>query len=238
MRAEDEGLIHVAGVVDLAEAEMLIDCGARHLGFPFVLGYHQEDLSVQEAAAIVAALGDRATFFLITYLRTATEIVDLCRRLGVGTVQLHGDVSRIELERLRATSDGLRVIKSLIVRGDNLEALNDDATRLAPLVEAFITDTFDLSTGAFGATGLTHDWEISRRLVEVSPRSVILAGGLNSQNVREAILAVGPAGVDVHTGLEGVDGRKRRDLTTRFIAEARAGFAARPSKSGVVKHSP
>jgi hypothetical protein len=57
--------------IDLEEAEMLIDGGVGYLGFPLVLGYHREDLSVDEAAAIAAKLRDRATFFLITYLNTA-----------------------------------------------------------------------------------------------------------------------------------------------------------------------
>jgi len=93
-------------------------------------------------------------------------------------------------------------------------------------VDAFITDTFDPATGASGATGKTHDWTVSRRLVERSPKPVILAGGLTPGNVRNAIRKVRPAGVDVHTGVEGSDGRKRRDLVRTFVAEARAGFAS------------
>jgi phosphoribosylanthranilate isomerase len=54
----------------------------------------------------------------------------------------------------------------------------------------FITDTFDPSTGASGATGKTHDWDISKSLVQLSPKPVILAGGLNAENVYEAILHV------------------------------------------------
>jgi phosphoribosylanthranilate isomerase len=205
---------------------MLIDCGVRILGFPLVLGYHREDIGVDAAAAIVVQYGSRATFFLITYLDTADAIIGLCRQLGVGMVQLHGDVDAGEVARLREATPGLRIVKSLVVRADNADALADAAWRFAPLVDAFITDTFDPETGASGATGLTHDWRVSRRLVECSPKPVILAGGLTSQNVRDAIRTVRPAGVDVHTGVEGADGRKRRGLVSAFVAEARAGFAA------------
>lgn len=219
------GLIHVAGVIDLDEAEMLIDCGVEYLGFPLVLSYHREDQSVEEAATIVAKLRARATFFLITYLDTASAITDLCRRLDVGMVQLHAATDVAELKRLCETWPSLRIIKSLIVRGDNLHALIDEVRCFAPWADAFITDTFDSATGATGATGKIHDWAVSRHLVSLSPKPVILAGGLNADNVRAAIATVRPAGVDVHTGVEGLDGRKRRDLTERFIAEARAGFA-------------
>jgi phosphoribosylanthranilate isomerase len=221
-----EDAIHVAGVIDAAEAALLISCGVRFLGFPLVLGHHAEDLSVEAAAAIVSRFRDRATFFLITYLKRAPDIVALCRKLGVRMVQLHDDVAVAELEALRRAEPTLRIVKSLIVRGDNEDALRDQVARLAPHVDAFITDTFDPGTGASGATGRTHDWRVSRRLVELSPKPVILAGGLTASNVREAIETVRPAGVDVHTGIELPDGRKGRDLTQRFVVEARAGFAA------------
>ena len=219
-------MIHVAGIVDAAEAEMLIDCGVRFLGIPLVLGYHREDIGAEDAAAVVARFGGRANFFLITYLSAARDILALCRKLSAGMVQLHGDVDAAELERLRAAAPDLRVVKSLIVRGGNIDALAAEVVHFAPLVDAFITDTFDPDTGASGATGKTHDWRVSRRLVELSPKPVFLAGGLTPANVRDAIRAVRPAGVDVHTGIEGADGRKRRDLAGAFVAEARAAFAS------------
>lgn len=225
-----EGIIHVAGVLDRTEAEMLIECGVEHLGIPLVLEFHGEDLSVDRAVSIVGALADRARFFLITYLDEASSIAKLCRRLGVDTVQLHGDISTGEVGSLRERWPDLRIIKSLIVRDGNREALVEQIRAFAPLVDAFITDTFDPKTGARGATGMAHDWQVSRALVEVSPKPVILAGGLNPDNVRRAISFVRPAGVDVHTGIEGVDGRKERRLTEGFISEARAGFAALASE--------
>ena len=219
------GLIHVAGVIDDAEAEMLIEGGITHLGFPLVLGYHAEDLSVCDAARIVARRGEHAAFFLITYLDDAGAILDLCRELDVTMVQLHGDICHTELVKLRAAAPELQVIRSLIVRKGNLERLIAETAAQGPYVDAFITDTFDPATGATGATGKTHDWAVSRHLVEHSPKPVILAGGLNPGNVREAIGAVRPAGIDVHTGVEGDDGRKRRDLVERFVSQAMAGFA-------------
>jgi len=225
MSARGQGLIHIAGVTDLAEAQLLIACGARYLGLPFVLDRHREDLSIGDAAAMTSKLAGQATFFLITYLNKAPAIVELCRRLAVDMVQLHGETSLQQIVQLKRAAPGVRIIKSLIVRGDNEDALMEDVDRYGVSVDAFITDSFDPVTGATGATGKPHDWEISRRLVVSSPRPVILAGGLHPGNVRQAIHVVRPAGVDVHTGIEGRDGRKRRDLTLRFIAEANAGFA-------------
>lgn len=213
-------MIHVAGVIDEAEAELLIECGVGYLGFPLALAYHQEDLSVDDAAAIVRRHGDRATFFLITYLDKADRILSLCHQLGVAMVQLHGEITTDELGKLRQSPNTPRVLKSLIVRPGNQAALADQVPRYEALVDGFITDTFDPDTGATGATGKTHDWAVSRHLVGLSTKPVILAGGLNPDNVSEAIAAVRPAGVDAHTGLEGPDGRKQRDLVARFVREA------------------
>ena len=218
------GRIHVAGVLDDAEARLLIDCQVDCLGIPLVLAHHPQDLTVQEAAGIVRQFGDRARFFVITYLVTAREILALCREVGVSMVQLHATVARGELERLGSERPRLTVLKSLIVRDDNLDALFDELEEFAPLVDGFITDTHDPETGADGATGRTHDWSISRRLAERSPRPLVLAGGLVPENVHRAVLAVRPAAVDAHTGVEGPDGRKTEELVRGFVDEARRGF--------------
>ena len=224
-RSVFDGAIQVAGVIDRAEAELLVACGVEWLGFPLRLDVHAEDLSDADAAAIVRALPPRVRAVLITYLPDADAIHALAAALGVAAVQLHGPVARPEIARLRALAPDLLVIKSLVVRPDNTDALVDAVAELAPDVDAFITDTYDPATGASGATGRTHDWTVSARLVEISPRPVILAGGLTPRNVAAAVARVRPAGVDVHTGVEGPDGRKRRDLVEEFVAAARATLA-------------
>ena len=118
----------------------------------------------------------------------------------------------------------LEVIKSLVVAKDNYSLLEEMVNTLSPWVDAYITDTFDPVTGAEGATGKTHDWSVSRRIVEISPRPVIIAGGLNPGNVKKAIKEIKPAGVDVHTGIEGKNGRKEEELVRSFILESKEGF--------------
>ncbi len=116
---------------------------------------------------------------------------------------------------------GLFIIKSLIVGRRSEDELTDSAEKFSPFVDAFITDTYDPVSGACGATGKTHDWIVSRRLVEVSSRPVILAGGLSPENVAEAIRVVHPAGVDVHTGLEDALGKKDPQKVSAFVTAAR-----------------
>lgn len=223
------GAVHIAGVIDRAEADLLIECGVNQIGLPFVLGHHKEDLRRADAAAIVGALGRRATFFLISYLDSASSVVALCRELGVGKVQLHGAIPPEEVIALRSAWPDLYIIKSLIVRKCNAHELQREVDLYSPTVDAFITDTFDPATGATGATGKSHDWQISAALVQRTARPMILAGGLTADNVRAAIAQVKPAAVDVHTGVEGYDGRKQRHLVERFLAEAGVGFADLPA---------
>jgi phosphoribosylanthranilate isomerase len=112
---ELERSIHIAGVIDLAEAQLLIDCGIRHLGFPLVLDHHKEDLTIDAAASIVSKLGNHATFFAITYLNKARAIREPCDALSVDMVQLHGRTDLEQIQLLRKEAPRLRIIKKLSV---------------------------------------------------------------------------------------------------------------------------
>ena len=219
-----ENLIQIVGVIDAAEAQMLQRCGVRYLGFPLRLPVHREDLTEREAAAIIRSLTPPVFGVLITYLYEATEIAAFCHALGAPIVQIHGDIDRDELKRLKSLDPNLTVIKSLVVGMSDHKVLEATLRKLSPFVDAFITDTFDPKTGASGVTGKTHDWRVSRRLVELADRPIILAGGLTPENVKRAILEVGPTGVDSHTGVEDSTGRKSREKVQKFLSEANEAF--------------
>ena len=153
----EQNLIQIAGVIDAPEAEMLQQCGVRYLGFPLRLPVHREDLTEEEAAAIIKSLAPPIFGVLITYIHQASEIAALCHALGARIVQLHGDIGRDEVKRLKTLAPSLTVIKSLVVGMRDDKALEAMARELSPLVDAFITDTFDPKTGASGATGKIHD---------------------------------------------------------------------------------
>lgn len=217
-------LVQVAGVIDAAEADMIIEQGADWLGFALRLPSGKDDIPEQDAAMIIKGLAAPHAGVLISYLTDATEISDFCHELGVVAVQLHGDVETGQLRRLKEIRPDLFVLKSLVVKQDNAEELLRLVDDTHAFVDMYITDTFDPRTGAKGATGLTHDWNVSAELVRRSPKPLMMAGGLNPENVGDAIRAVRPAAVDAHTGLEGPDGRKDRAKVAKFVAEARRAF--------------
>lgn len=139
-------------------------------------------------------------------------------------MQLHGPAAPALGEALKRRRPDWLLIRSLVIRGEDIAGLEAEARAWAPFADYFLTDTFDPATGASGATGKTHDWELSRRLAEGVARPLILAGGLRPGNVGEAIRRVRPAGVDAHTGVENPRGRKDPELLRRFVREAREAF--------------
>jgi len=214
-------LIQVAGALDIQEGLMLARAGADAVGLPLRLDHHKPDVSEAEAARIFSALPHSTAGVVITYERDPKRAAALCHELAVPNIQLHAPWTRAALEMLREIAPELFIIKSLIVSGSNLVELARQVKELSPLADAFITDTFDPESGACGATGKTHDWRVSRELVSLSPKPVVLAGGLGPDNVSQAINLVRPAGVDAHTGLEDEQGRKDPDKTALFIQNAR-----------------
>ena len=216
------GLVQVAGIRSLAEARMVRACGVDFLGFPLRLSVHDPDTTEDDARSIMAAVGPQ-NCVLITYETDPYSLLAFCRFLGVDIVQLHADVPPETIRLIKARA-ALRIIKSYVVGRDSLSP-KDFVRAYAVSCDAFITDTFDPVSGASGATGKTHDWTVSAELVRCSTRPVILAGGLDPDNVREAIRIVRPAAVDAHTGVEAPDGSKDETMVRSFVQEARVGFA-------------
>ncbi len=220
-----KNLIQIAGVKSLEEAEMLIANGVEFIGFPLRLTVNAEDTTEEEAREIIKQIKSKSKPVLITYLSNHKEIIDFCEFLNVEIVQLHGEISRDKLAKLKEAKPELKVIKSLVVKQNNARELLETLKELEPFADAFITDTFDPETKAEGATGKTHDWNVSAELVRLSGKPVILAGGLTPENVAEAIRKVKPAGVDSHTGVEDEDGNKNPEKVKAFVNAAKKAFA-------------
>ncbi len=217
--------IQIAGVLDKEEAEMLVKSGINYLGFPLRLPVNKEDISEEGAAEIIKSLAPPNYGIVITYLNIAEDIIQFCKELGCKIIQLHGTIETSELKKLKNLFPELIIIKSLVTGKYSVAELKRIIDEQSNFVDAFITDTYNPTTGATGATGLTHDWEISRELVEYSSKPIILAGGLTHENVYDAIIKVKPAGVDSHTGVEDTSGRKDKEKVKIFYKSSIKAFA-------------
>lgn len=220
-----KNIVQVAGIIDAEEAKTCFENGADWIGFPLRLPSGKDDISEEAAREIISELKGPQRAVLISYLTEADAVADFCDELGLSAVQLHGEIPMSELAKLRKNRPDLYLLKSLVVSSDNLPALRQLIDDSSEYVDMYITDTFDPKTGAKGATGLTHDWEVSAELTRYAPRPLMMAGGLSPENVAEAILKVRPAAVDAHSLLEGTDKRKNADMIAKFVSEAQRAFA-------------
>lgn len=220
-----KNIIQVAGIIDQAEANIIMNAGVDLLGFPLRLPVNKEDLTEEEASEIIRKIPSPHLSVVISYSDSAEEALALCKKLNCNIIQLHGQIRIDELIKIKSIDPNINIIKSLVITGNNENELVKTVKETALIVDAYITDTYDPETKASGATGKIHNWEISKNLVELSSKPIILAGGLNPDNVYEAILKVKPAGVDVHTGIENREGRKDSLLLQKFVDQAKRAFS-------------
>jgi phosphoribosylanthranilate isomerase len=117
---------------------------------------------------------------------------------------------------LRAELPGVSLVQVVHVTG---EESFEEAAGVARHVDALLLDSGNqsLAVKELGGTGRTHDWRVSRRIVEASPVPVFLAGGLKPENVSEAVEAVRPFGLDVCSGVR-TGGRLDEEKLRRFFA--------------------
>jgi len=146
------------------------------------------------------------------------EIASLARFIGISTIQLHGDNTVGDALTIKEMLPGIKLIKSLHVTDKNSIQLG---RKFLEVVDAILLDTIIIETDQVGGTGITHDWNLSREIVESYNLPVILAGGLNPDNVQQAIQTVKPFAVDANSGTKGSDGFKDVDKLKAFIKNAK-----------------
>jgi phosphoribosylanthranilate isomerase len=210
--------IQVAGLSRPEDVAFAFETGVDAVGFTVGLpdGPH-DGLTEEMVGSIVDGLPPLLATVTITYERSLPGLRRILRLCRTPVLQAHGDHDPATIGRLKSELPHLKVIKSISVVDES--ALSEVA-RWQDACDCLILDSVDPVTGSLGATGLVHDWGLSRRIVEASALPVILAGGLTPANVAEAIRRVRPWGVDVHTGVE-VQGRLSRALLSDFVREAR-----------------
>ncbi len=215
--------IQIAGVSSLDEAMFCAQNGVDALGFTLEIpgGIH-DGLTWDKAAYIIQRLPRTILAVVITYLKSFKDISRLVEAAHPHAVQFHGGIEEDLIAVFKRKYSTIKTIGRVTVSGE--DSITQAAYFRAPLWDAIILDSIDPFTGRFGATGVTHDWSLSSKIVKVASVPVILAGGLNPDNVAEAILTVTPAGVDTHTGIENSDGSRNMVKVKTFAQEALDAF--------------
>jgi phosphoribosylanthranilate isomerase len=213
--------IQIAGISSLKEALYCAEIGVDALGFTLELpsGIH-DGLTASKARSIISKLPEDILSVLITYLTSASLAATLLEYIKAGAIQFHGGISVSEMRVFRRKLPDVFTIGRVSVTGP--ESLYQ-AKEFDPVYwDAIILDS--VHGEKIGATGRVHDWAISRSIVKQSAIPVILAGGLNPLNIRDAIFTVRPSGVDVHSGIEDADGKRNWTKLLEFTTRAVSAF--------------
>jgi phosphoribosylanthranilate isomerase len=207
------------------EALACVAAGADHIGLTPPMGLPGELPSLVAMRDIVDAVGDRARCIALTVDMDPMQVltmVEVVRPAILHLCPLAADSTPRQVAALRARLPGIPIMQAVSVTGpESVEV----ARAYAEVADFLILDTQAADIPGIGASGVTHDWTVSRAIVDSVRIPVILAGGLSPENVREAIRAVLPWGVDslTHTNeaLSGGGFRKDMDKVAAFVAAAR-----------------
>lgn len=201
--------IKICGVTNIRDANACIELGASMIGLNF---YQQSPRYIEPTVArqIVEAILRSAQPVGVFVDSTADEIRSIANAAGIQCVQVHGDLSP---ETCRELAREFRVIRAFCTD-----------PRFQPK-EAALFSECDILVDAYhanlrGGTGLTCDWPAARATLPLAG-FLILSGGLNAQNVGQAIAAVAPHAVDVCSSVESAPGAKDHRAIRNFVAAVR-----------------
>jgi phosphoribosylanthranilate isomerase len=185
-------LVKICGITRLEDAEAAVALGANALGFVF-WPESPRYIDPYRARSIVAALPPFVSAVGLFVNQPAAHITSVASLVRLAVVQLHGDETPSDAEALRRP----------VVRALSLQAAERDLEAWPGRV-TILLDAHDPARR--GGTGRTIEWgraaPIARR------RRIVLAGGLNAENIGEAVERVRPFGVDVSSGVESAPGIK------------------------------
>jgi phosphoribosylanthranilate isomerase len=200
--------VKVCGITSFEDAVLSLDLGADALGFNFCPSSPRH-IDPGAAHEIVRRLPPFAVIVgVFVNVADPAEVDEKARAAGVQIVQLHGDESPDYCRQLGKWP----LIKALRIDTKWFQENLDDYP-----VRAFLLDSRDES--CYGGTGKTFDWTVTGD--RARHLRIILAGGLNPENVAEAIRTVRPYGVDVCSGIELRPGKNDPARLAAFMNEVR-----------------
>ncbi len=197
--------IKICCISSIEEAALAVSYGADALGLVSEMPSGPGVISDELARSIAAAVPPAVASFLLTSRQSAASIIEQHRFVRSNTLQIVDRLTEGSYQDLREALPGIALVQVIHIQDEESYA---EALQAAPEVDALLLDSGNqkLETKLLGGTGQTHDWTISRRIVEDVDKPVFLAGGLKPENVREAVETVRPFGLDICSGVR-TDGR-------------------------------
>ncbi|HEY6586002.1 MAG TPA: phosphoribosylanthranilate isomerase [Candidatus Methanoperedens sp.] len=210
--------VKICGIKSERDLAVAINAGADAVGFITEVPVDSpRKITLSEASRLIARVPLFVTSVLVIMPESADEAINMIHAAKPTAVQIHNSLPFEELKKIRGT--GVKLIKTIPVSiHADADMLIDLVKDLSGIADAVLLDT--VLDGKTGGTGVTHNWELSSKVVLNAGLPVILAGGLNPENVKAAVQCVRPHAVDTASGVE-TDGRKDEMKVIDFINNAR-----------------
>ena len=201
------------------EATLAIELGAKVLGFVSEMPSGWGPISLEAIGRITATIPPFVATVLLTSKSNAEAVIEQQRIAQCNAIQIVDAFPIEDYAKLRTALPGVTLLQAVHVFGP--ESIEQAAT-VGPHVDGIILDTGGGHgpDRVLGGTGQTHDWNISREIVQRVDTPVFLAGGLKAHNVAEAIETTAPYGLDLCTGVRTNQKLDRSKLVEFFAAVA------------------
>ena len=215
-------LVQIYEVQAPEEAVALARLGVDHIGVLVGEGAFPRELTADRASAIFAALPPGVKRAALSLSADPAEIARVVEQTRPDIIHIGAAVELFSVrdtQALKAAFPDVRIMRAIpIIDEASIECAND----YRGIADFLLLDSHEPGDRQIGGLGRTHDWSISRRIVDQVGVPVILAGGLDADNVVAAIAAVRPAGVDSKTKTDRDDGDgKDLDKVRRFVTAAK-----------------
>ena len=217
--------IKICGTTSERDADIAIRAGANALGFIMTQSPRQvSDTSAYSIGTVVPKGVETIGVFVNEQPETLAQTARFCRFTGV---QLHGEEDSGYVDSLRALLPGIKIIKTL-------KSVDVLARSRQPVASSLKPDMWLIDSGngtQRGGTGKTFDWRRAQPQLKKLQQPLVVAGGLNAENVQAALEVLRPWGVDVCSGVESYPGRKHPGAIAQFIDAVRQFDAAAQMRS-------
>ena len=208
--------IKICCISSESEAALAIDAGADAIGLVGKMPSGPGPIADELIYRIARSVPPPIATFLLTSEQTPQGIIKHQQRTKTNTIQIVDELHGRDYAPIREALPHVKLVQVVHVTG---ERSVDEAAELAEFVDAILLDSGNpsLEIKELGGTGRRHDWSLSRRIVETCGKPVFLAGGLDPDNVREAIDTVRPYGLDICSGVR-TDGLLDSQKLEKFLS--------------------
>ena len=188
--------VKICCISSIAEAKLAVDYGAAAIGLVAKMPSGPGVISDELISAIAKTVPSGVDTFLLTSETSYEAIVEHHKRVNTTTIQIVDALSNRQYNEIRASLPNVKLVQVIHIID---ETALQEAIEISPWVDAILLDSGNpnLDVKVLGGTGKTHNWEISKKIREAINLPVFLAGGINKDNLKQAIDIVQPYGVDL-----------------------------------------